>query len=175
MRERVNFLKQHSALVSLVIERYNAARLARAGRGEEHAAGLTRVESLCTAHPDSVFAKNYTLCKRLIEEMAFACRERGVLFELGSVPLVYTDEDVARAMQVDPSFNPAFFDEDLAAFAESNGFAYVAMTAGFGARSQAGLTLQWSHWNYQGHQAAFEILLNPGKMPGTPPASNATH
>src|SRR6187551_2373561 len=40
---------------------------------------------------------------------------------------------------------------------------------GPGPCSRAGLTLQWSHWNYPGHQAAFEICSKPGKTPGTSP------
>lgn len=175
MRERINFLKQHSALVSLVVERYNAARLARAQHAVRDAAGWGPELSLCTEHPDAVFARNYTLCKKLIEAMAFACRERGILFELGSVPLVYAPDDVARAKEADPSFNPGYFDEDLAALARAGGFVYVPMTAQFALRSLRGEKLQWQHWNYRGHETAFELLLNPGsKRPGAPD-STATH
>ena len=175
MRERINFLKQHSALVSLVVERYNAARLARAQHGVRDAAGWAPELSLCTEHPDSVFVKNYTLCKKLIAAMALACRDRGILFELGSVPLVYEPDAVARVKEADPSFNPGYFDEDLGALARAGGFVYVPMTAGFALRSLQGEKLQWQHWNYRGHEAAFEILLNPGSKPPAAPDSNATH
>ncbi len=174
MRERINFLKQHSALVSLVVERYNAARLARAQQGVRDASGWGPELSLCTAHPDSLFAENYTLCKYLIAKMASACTSRGVLFELGSVPLVYEPDAVARAKEADPSFNPGYFDEDLAALARAEGFVYVPMTAGFALRALQGMDLQWQHWNYRGHQAAFETLLNPGSKPASAPDSSVT-
>ena len=163
MREAINPLKQHSALVSLVVERYNAARFARAQQHVRDAAALSPEQSLCTAHPDSVFAKNYMVCKKLIETMAMACRGQGILFELASVPLVYEDSAVARAQKIDPAFDPGFFDDDLGALAEAGGFVYVPLTAAFAARSRAGANLQWTHWNYRGHRAAFETLLNPGK------------
>lgn len=175
MRERINFLKQHSALVSLVVERYNAARLARAQQGVRGAGGWGPELSLCTEHPDSVFVKNYTLCKTIIAAMASVCRGRGILFELGAVPFVYEPDAVARAKEADETFNPGYFDEDLGALARAGGFVYVPMTAGFALRSLRGEKLQWQHWSYRGHQAAFEMLLNPGNRPAAVPDSSATH
>lgn len=176
MREAISPIKQHSALVSLVSERYNAWRLARAQqRTQAGNARLTRAQRICTENPDSVDIANYELCKKLIEKMAFSCRERGILFELGAVPLVYEQSAVERVQQSDPSFYPGFFDDDLAALAEAGGFVYVPMTAEFAKRSLMGAKLKWEHWNYQGHEAAFEILLNPGSKPPAPPDSSVTH
>ena len=94
-----------------------------------------------------MFAKNYTLCKKLIAEMAFACRERGALFRAGLGPACLHGWGGARAMKVDP-----------------------------GPCSRGGLTLQWSHWNYPGHQVAFEICSKPGKTAGHASGlKNATH
>ena len=60
-RARLNPLKQHSALVSLVAERTNAWRLARARRPRRDGAThkLTREQSLCTASPDSLHLANF--------------------------------------------------------------------------------------------------------------------
>lgn len=176
MREAINPLKQHSALVSLVSERYNAWRLAKAlEREQPRNLKLTRAQRICTENPDSLDIANYELCKKLIEKMAFACRERGILFELASVPLVYEQSAVDEIHQTDPSFYAGFFDDDLAGLARDDGFVYVPMTAGFADRALDGTKLRWEHWNYRGHQAAFEILLNPGKPPGASPDSSATH
>ena len=175
IRTAINPLKQHSALVSLMAERYNVARLARAQRRTEAPARLTRAQSLCTAHPDSVFAKNYALCQALIESMAFECKSKGIRFVLASVPLVYEEAAFNRARTLDVSFEPVYFDRTLGALAESDGFAYVPMTAEFAFRSLKGVPLQWQHWSYQGHRAAAEILLNPGSTSGAPADSNATH
>lgn len=169
MREIITPFKQHSALVSLVAERYNAWRLARAQeRVAGETPGLTRVQRMCTSHPDSVFVANYALCKRLITNMARACLARGIRFRLAAVPLVYEDAAVRAARAVDASFDPLFFDRDLAAMADSSGFSFSPMTAGFERRSRNGVKLQWSHWNYLGHEAAFKILLDP--VPGPPDA-----
>lgn len=148
-------------------ERYNAWRMARAQKRVQRAApgGLTREQRLCAAHPDSVFVQNYALCKLLIVRMARACSARGIRFELASVPLVYEEDDVARLRAADPAFDPGFFDRDLAALADSSGFLFRPMTAAFAARSRNGAKLQWQHWNYLGHEAAFEILLNPSSPP----------
>jgi hypothetical protein len=172
IRESINSLKQHSALVSLVTERYNAWRLTHARKRVNPLSekGLTREQRMCTTHPDSVYVANYVLCKRLIVKMAHACKARGVRFELASVPLVYADEDVARCRAIDPTFDPGFFDRDLAALATAGGFSFYPMTAEFAARSGNGVRLQWQHWSYLGHQAAFEVLLGPGPVP--PPAQN---
>ena len=160
IREAINPLKQHSALVSLVVERYNAWRLARAQANAQanDGAQLTREQRMCTAHPDPVYVTNYELCKRLIAHMAAQCKARGIQFELASVPLVYQDADVARARSIDATFDPGFFDRDLSALADSSGFSVLPMTAPFAARSRRGIRLQWKHWNYAGHEAAFEVL-----------------
>ena len=165
LREAITPFKQHSALVSLITERYNAARQARAhARAQQvDASGLTRVQRMCTDHPDSVFVANYALCKRLIAGMARECKQRGIQFHLAAVPLVYRVDAVARLRAAAPSFDPGFFDRDLGAFAADHEIGFLPMTEGFAARARDGVTLQWGHWNYAGHEAAFELLLAPGR------------
>jgi hypothetical protein len=162
MREAINPLKQHSALVSLVSERYNAWRLVRAKRNvARSASGLTREQSLCTVHPDPLFAKNYELCKWWIGRMARMCEARGIRFALASVPLVYEEDDVAAARSLDPSFDPGFFDRDLAAFAASSGLDFVPMTAEFAAEwARTGEPLHWQHWTYAGHRLVARLLVD---------------
>jgi hypothetical protein len=79
--EWINPLKQHSALVSLVAERYNMWRQTRtaAGRTADRI-GLTNEMRLCTSAPDSVFSAQYGLCKELIARMARRCGQDGVRF-----------------------------------------------------------------------------------------------
>jgi hypothetical protein len=171
VREAINPLKQHCALVSLLTERYNAWKLARAQRRLQPGKNrLTREQRMCTAHSDSVSVPNYMLCKRLIARMAMECKARGVHFELASVPLVYADDDVARARALDSTFDPGFFDRDLAAFADTSAFSFIPMTAQFAARSRSGVRLQWQHWNYFGHAAAGDVLFDRHSKPApTPP------
>jgi hypothetical protein len=176
LREAISPIKQRSALVSLVTERYNAWRFARAQRRVEGGApALTREQRMCTAHPDSVFVLNYALCKLLIARMAHECEARGIRFVLTSVPLVYEDDAVARLRAADSSFDPGFFDRNLAAMADSSGFSFRPMTAEFASRSRHGLQLQWQHWNYSGHQAAFDLLLGPMIPPPGPDGGPQAH
>jgi hypothetical protein len=172
IREAINPLKQHSALFSLIAERYNSWRLARAmERTAAEPGGLTREQSLCTDEPDSVFARNYALCKLAIARMARMCQTNGIRFELACVPLAYRPEDVEHLRSVDASFDPEFFDRDLAALADSSGFSFTPLTADFALRSRRGVKLQWQHWNYAGHRAAFRRLLDPAAAPRGPGAS----
>ena len=176
IRELINPFKQHSALVSLVSERYNAWRLMRARARSAPAAApdLTREQDMCTAHPDEPFTRNYGLCKLLITRMARDAAARGVRFELASVPLVYEDQVVERLRLIDPSFDPGFFDRDLAVMADSSGFGFVPLTAAFAATARAtGNRLHWQHWNYEGHREAAEVLfLVPWPSAREPSASH---
>lgn len=175
IRERINPLKQRSALVSLIIERYNVWRRTRRAErtGGTPESGLTHAHRLCTSSPDSVFTSNYSLCKTLIARMARTTLAHGARFELASVPLVYEDEEVRRLREVDPSFDPLFFDRDLAALADSSGFTFIPLTAAFASRArETGHRLHWQHWNYEGHRGAAEVLF---PRPGSPAPDSPTN
>lgn len=161
MRERVSPLKQRSALVSLVGERVNAWRWSRNAKsaGISGAAGvisaLTREQTLMTSRPDSVYAANYTLVKRLIVDMARRCDARGAAFALMSVPLVHEPDTVDALHAIDPTLDPRFFDRDFSALADTAEFAVVPLTdAFFSYRRRTGQALFWAHWNYHGHRVA---------------------
>jgi hypothetical protein len=171
MRERINPFKQNSALVSLVSERYNAARLSRAQRRLAPAGAMTREQRMCTSSPDSVFVANYELCKLLIKRMASACETRGIRFVLVAAPLVYQEDAIGKLREADATFEPDYFDLDLAKLGDVNAFRFIPMSAAFRARagSQA-KPLSWTHWNYEGHELV-AILVAPtiGGRP-VPPA-----
>lgn len=159
-RERINALKQRSALVSLAAERYNAWRRSHetSTRG---AARLTPELSLCTASPDSLFMRNFAMNMRLIARCADTCRARGVGFVLMSVPLEYEDAAVGELRALDASFDPEWFDRELRALANANGAGFVALTERFARRHrETGEALQWAHWNYAGHRLAAEALVD---------------
>jgi hypothetical protein len=166
IRELINPLKQHSALVSLVVERFNAWRQARTQRRVAASASheLTREQRMCTSHPVSVYVANYTLCKALIRRMARSCAGSSIRFRLASVPLVYLKSDVEKARTLDPSFDPLFFDRDLGVMADSSGFAFTPLTQAFTDRSRDDTRLHWQHWNYAGHRLAATLLIGlPGR------------
>ncbi|HEU4365676.1 MAG TPA: SGNH/GDSL hydrolase family protein [Candidatus Krumholzibacteria bacterium] len=162
-RVRLNPLKQRSALVSLVAERYNVWRRAPARGGHAGSAGatITRALSLCTARPDSTFLENYRVNKALLADMARGCAARGVKLWIMAVPPVRDDASTAALRARDPSFDPGFFDCDLAALAEAAGAGFVPLTGRFAAAARAGGEgLFWGHWNYAGHRVAAGALAD---------------
>ena len=164
LRAWLNPIKERSALVSLVAERYNASRVARSVKNVSRDAAasanqLTRVQTVMTAHPDAGFLSNYGLTKRVWAEMARLCASHGVALVVTSVPVVYRDSEVAELRARDGSFDPSFFDRDLAAMADSSGFAYFPLTSAFSERARStGKRLDWAHWNYDGHRLVGEAL-----------------
>ena len=155
-RARVNGIKQRSALASLIAERYNTWRRSDGPvREKAVAARVPPHLSLCTATPDPVFAANYSLNKMLVSAMAGMCRERGVAFYLMSVPPVSGAGALADLQAIDPSFDPVFYDRDLATLADSIGAGFVPLTARFLEADRDGHgPLFWAHWNYAGHRLA---------------------
>jgi len=161
VREWINPLKQHSALVSLMTERYNAWRQLRspAGRRSAESTGLTPELGMCTSSPDSVFSAQYDLCKALMVRMARRCARADARFALAPVPMVYERDVEASLRARDDTFRMDFFDRDLAALADSSGFAFIPLTGEFERRQSAtGESLRWSHLNYAGHRLAGRVV-----------------
>jgi hypothetical protein len=159
-RALINGLKQRSALVSLVAERYNAWHRAPAPDADGAPRAISREQSLCTAHPDSTYLRNYALNKRLLAGMAAACAARGAKLWLMSVPVVRGRAEADALRALDPTFDARFFDRDLAALADSSGAGFVPVADRFLAPGRArGEPLFWAHWSYAGHRAAADALV----------------
>lgn len=161
-RAAINDLKQRSVLVSLLVERYNLLARARRVRIDyEVEEGLPRHLTLCTSHPDPAYARNYRLNKILIREMARYCRQRGARFLLVCGDSVYETEDILKHSTVDPTFDPDFFEADLAELADSLGADYLGLQTPFREHVTAGGTpLHWGHYNYAGHRMVARELSN---------------
>ncbi|MEE9271306.1 MAG: SGNH/GDSL hydrolase family protein [Candidatus Krumholzibacteria bacterium] len=157
IKAAVNQLKQHSALVSLVNQRYNLFRRHRRRNhiraGQESGRGIGGALSLCTSTPDAVYARNYKLNKRLIGEMAGYCRTNGMRFMLVCADWVYKTEDLARYAKIDPTFEAGYFEHDLENYASALGIDYAGLQTPFERAYKArGTPLHWQHWNYDGHR-----------------------
>jgi hypothetical protein len=159
-RAAINGPKQRSALVSLLVERYNT--LERSGRLKAEAAPegqLPRYLTLCASQPDSAYAANYGLCKTLMREMAGYCERNGAGFLLVCGPSVYRPEDLCACAAVDSTFDACFFESDLARLADSLGVDYLGLQTAFAEHSAAkGRPLHWSHFNYAGHRVVARAL-----------------
>ena len=154
IRKAINGLKQRSALISLLAERFNLfTRGRRLGAAAAEDRGFPRQLRLCTASPDSVYAQNYRLNKRLIREMATWCSDRGVEFLLVCGSSTYEPQDVRAFQELDPSFDADFFERDLAAHADSLGVEYLGLQTLFRAQADSGgRPLHWGHLSYRGHR-----------------------
>lgn len=160
IRSALNGLKHHSAFVSLVAERFNLlTRARRLGAEEIRDAGFPRYLRLCTTQGETLYAENYELNKRLIREMATWCLDRGVRFLLVCGASVYEPRDIRQSSELEPTFNPDFFENDLATFADSLGIEYLGLQSLFRERAESSaVPLNWGHLSYRGHRVVAEAL-----------------
>lgn len=175
-KQKINRLKQYSALVSLVAERYNVfAKARRKGDLDENGepSSLPRHLTLWTSRPDSVYVENLALCKSILELSALECRARGIDFLLVGQHLTYTDDGINACRSLESSFDPDGLDHDLGAWAQARGIGYLGLQGPFRERHvETGERLHWSHWNYAGHRvvaAALVRSVQEGLSPGAGP------
>lgn len=160
MRLPINGLKQRSALLSLLTERYNLFVRTRHAKALAAPEGtLPRHLTLCTSRPDSAYEKNYRLNKVLIRKMAEYCGQRGVRFLLVCGDIACGPGEIERIESIDPTFDPRFFEADLAALADSLEIDYLGLQTPFMEYVRAGGgRLRWDHYNYTGHRVVARVL-----------------
>jgi len=90
--------------------------------------------------------------------MADMCIKQGARLVLASVPVAYDPADVKKAREADPTFDPEYFEKDLAAFASSQNIAFVELGSEFRDAAARGESLQWTHWSYAGHALAGRLI-----------------
>jgi len=185
LKQWINPLKQHSAFISLLTERFIIFQRVQQAQNigilqddpnAEHS--LKAYLSLATQTPDKQYLSNYALSKRLISEMAKLCAERGIRFMLVNIDLPsYIPAIENQFKSADPSFNHLFFDQDLGRFAQQEGFAFVGLEEPFREHYQLdqerlhfkywdslGTKGYWEygahtgHWNYAGHRFVADLL-----------------
>jgi hypothetical protein len=185
LKQWINPLKQHSALMSLLTERFiifqrvqQAQSIGILGDDPNAEHSLKAYLSLATQTPEPRYSANYSLSKRLLREMKDICQRRGIRFMLVNIDLPsYMPEVHAKFKNADPSFDPLFFDRDLQAFSFTEGFDFIGLEETF--RKQylkdekilhfkywdtLGTQGYWEygahtgHWNYAGHQLVADTL-----------------
>lgn len=169
MRKRINALKQRSALISLVAERVNLymtqRRMGQAGLRPDDALGdrptkIMPVFTLCTANPEPRLAESYEFNKLLIGRMAEFCAERNTAFMVVTIDIkAYLPEYEEAYMDIDPTFDACYFEDDMREFADSLDIEYLGLQRVFrDAYLRIGEPLHWGHWNYRGHAVVGEAF-----------------
>lgn len=185
IRSLINPIKKHSALVSLIAEKYIAYQKAKQNNRNDirqkkvtdsHNAHENKKQkktssaeqnqingflSLATSKPDGEYLISYDLNKLLIKEMADYCRERGIRFMLVTNDNVeaYTPALEQKYKSIDPTFNASFFDDDMYEFATALDIDYLGLNRIFmESYITNGKLLHWGHWNYNGHALVADVL-----------------
>jgi hypothetical protein len=176
----LNSFKQHSALISLVCERYNAYKKRKRLKANFTSESLATEEwlreliaesclSLCTDSPNKAYVRNFQLNKTLIKAMSEYCKEEGMEFVLVTLDIqAYVPEVENQLKLVDSTFNSNFFEDHLKDFAESIDIEHLGLQRIFRQSFvDTGVHLHWGkdwkswgHWNYEGHEVVAEALTN---------------
>jgi len=159
----INAIKQKSALVSLIAERFNYLQKLRRKRAiptrQNSHHGIGGYLSLCTKSPDPTYVDNYSLNKTLIKNMAEYCNHENIRFMLFCIDSIYKSEEIERLKLIDPTFNEDFFDSDLHQFSTSLGIEYQGIEKPFKQfYRREKKSLHWAHWNYIGHRLVAKVL-----------------
>lgn len=162
------FLNRRWALSSFLTKRVKAFQTAKIfekqAMAEQESPNISPrldgANSLATAHPDPLYSLNYELGKTLIRKMADLCRARGIRFMLvGMDNQAYAPEVAMEYRQIDPSFDPYFFEKDLNDFSKNLGIDFLGLQKPFrDAFVQDKDPLHWDHWTYRGHRLTADLL-----------------
>lgn len=176
----INSFKQHSALISLLCERYNAYKKQKQFRANFSSRTLVVEEwprklvtenclSLCTDNPNEIYLKNYQLNKILIKTMSEYCKEEGMQFVLVTLDIpAYIPKVESQLTLIDSTFNTNFFEDDLKDFAKSINIEYFGLQRVFRQFfNKTDIYLRWGkdwkswgHWNYEGHKVVANALAD---------------
>jgi hypothetical protein len=88
------------------------------------------------------------------------CQDQDMQFLLVCMPESYQQETQERLENIDPSYDPDFFSKDLRVLADSLDVAFLSLQRPFEEAAARGRTLQWVHWNYDGHALVARQLIH---------------
>ena len=156
----INVFKQHSALISLLCQRYNA--LQQGGNRTGASPGkIERHLSLCTDNPDATYLRNYQLNKLLIKAMSEYCKVNGIRFMIVCIDTEYLPENEKVYTAIDSTFNVNFFEDDLKVYAKLLDTEYLGLQRILRhSYERDRIPLHWGHWNYQGHEVVANAIVD---------------
>ncbi len=160
IRRRLNWLKQHSALVSLVTERYTYFQAQKHLNTEKESKRISGYLSLCTSNPDPAYIRSFAMNKRIIQAMSRYCRKKGIHFMLVSAHnSAYITEKDRRFQAIDATFDSNFFEDDLNVFSKELRIQHLGLQRIFRRYYEKnGVSLNWGHWNYKGHEVVARAI-----------------
>jgi len=169
----INWFKQHSALISLLCERYNSYKMQKQARAESMTDAKRKktiqkkIEgylSICTDKPAARYLRGYQLNKILIKAMWKYCKDKEIRFMLVTIDTpVYIPGEEKKYKLIDPTFDANFFEDDLKSFAKSINIEYLGLQRIFRQSFEnKGIPLHWEHghWNYEGHKIVANALID---------------
>jgi hypothetical protein len=163
IRSLISRIKQHSALISLMTERYNTFNILQSQKNNEHHHNkINGYLSLFTLNPDPKYLRNYALNKLLIKAMAEFCREKRIKFVLVTIDnIAYIPENEYQYISIDASFNANFIEDDLKTYSKLLNIDYLGLQRIFRKTYlNTGVALHWGHWNYHGHELVANALTD---------------
>jgi len=171
LKEKINWMKQHSIIISLISERYNAFRAGIIFKNNQIKYEISKKIigslTLCTRNPDERYLKNYELNKRIIGKMAEFCLSRNIQFIVTTIPIPpnYVPEAENKYLNRDISFNSRFFEDDLEKYTKLLHVEYIELVKPFKKKYENehiflnwGNCEEWGHWNYYGHELVARVL-----------------
>ena len=163
-RVLVDPFKRKSALVSLIVQDYNAVRRRQAATSQQHDVEKGYL-SLCTSAPDANFVASYQLNRRILEDEAALAKQYGIPFVLVTLDNPAYEPQVAEKIRHQaPSFDPYCIENDMAQVAHRSGVYHLGLQSVFAdAYSRNKIDLHWpidGHWNAAGNRIAGQALAN---------------
>lgn len=168
IRKFIDIFKHNSAIISLFSERYNLYRINKSirleiksnlGRINKDDKNIHGYLSLLTNHPDEEYVNNYRVNKALIKAMAKWCGDIDIKFMLVCCDIYINRENIKYLTNIDPTFNPKYFENDMMKFARSLNIEYLGLQSIFmQAYEKETIKYHWNHWNYAGHKLVADAL-----------------
>ncbi|OGW72588.1 MAG: hypothetical protein A2Y02_01485 [Omnitrophica bacterium GWA2_52_12] len=171
MKTWLNPFKKRSTLISLITERFiifervkQAEQTGLLGSDPDAHESLRAYLSLATSTPEPQYVKNYRLSKRLLSEMARTSQAHQARFMLVNIDLPsYLPEVAQKFKSVNPTFDPDFFDQDLAVFAAKEDMLFLGLEEPFRQKAQAlGRPLHFKYWDAIGIKGYWEYGAHTG-------------
>ena len=157
LRSRVDALKRHSALVSMLAERFELWRRNRPAFARTE---LEAYIAFCTHHPPRASVDGYGLNKRLLQEMEHTLALQGIQFGIVVVPLPSAVKH--RIGALDSTFDAHCYEKDLAEFANARAIGILGLEDVIErADTEEAMPLYWrgiGHWTYAGHRVVAGAL-----------------